>query len=84
MALDLRSHELDRPRTQESMHDHLSNNPRNESSEDNVPSTRIPKLPADRVQYCVQEDAILETNIDEHRRLTLVNTCVEHLSNANR
>ncbi len=34
--------------------------------------------------YCVQEDAILETNIDEHRRLTLVNTCVEHLSNANR
>ena len=49
-----------------------------------LPSPCIRKLTANRIQYRAQEDAILQTNVDEHCWLALVDTCIEHLGDAYR
>ena len=47
-----------------------------------VPRSCASQLPIDRIQNRFLEEFILQTNGDEHRRLSLVDTSVEHIRDA--
>ena len=60
------------------------NDKKTEITNEVVPCPRIGQFAVNRIQHCSQENIILQTDIDEHRRLCLVDTCIQHFRDADR